>query len=92
MQKLLSRIKPRKQFILVIVALLVIFCVFLLSAFNAPIADDWGFFTSSSKHNFLSYMNLTYVAHTARFSQWALLWIGFRIFGMTFVQIYPFVS
>ena len=92
MQKIQSGIKSIQKYILPSICLLTVFIVFLLSFFNSPIADDWGFYTTTFRKGFFSYLHLTYVAHTARFGQWGLIWIGFRLFGMTFTRIYPFIS
>lgn len=92
MQKLLPRIKPYKKYLIPSFALLSVFVVFLLSFFSAPIADDWGFYTSAHKHGFFSYLHLTYTSHTARFGQWGLIWLGFRLCGLAFTRIYPLIS
>ena len=92
MHKGLHKIKPHKKQIYICTPILVFSVIFLLSFFSAPIADDWGLYTSAQKHDFFSYLHLTYVAHTARFGQWGLLWIGFRLFGLAFTRIYPLFS
>ena len=92
MQKLLSKIKPYTRYALPTFSLLAVFVIFILSFFCTPIADDWGFYTSAYKNSFFSYLHLTYTSHTARFGQWGLIWIGFRLFGMAFTRIYPFLS
>ena len=92
MQKILSRIKPYTKYVLQGSTLLLLASVFLLSTFNSPIADLWGYYGTAEKHSFFSYLHLTYIAHTARLSQWALIWVGYHIFGISFTQIYPFVA
>ena len=62
--------------------------IIIFSLLSAPIADDWSFYSAAQKQPLWEYIARC-MDHTGRIGQWALIWFGFKIFGMSAVRILP---